>query len=507
WDRIDKTRHLALGWLYFIFAWLSLFLINGIIGFMLTPGSWLQTRDFWDGFFNPTFWPSLVFRTGLALMLAGVFGFITASFIKDDKTRQSLLRYAAWWASLPLVIVLACGWWYVHALPPDQKAMVLAKSREIQPFFTAFLYLGPVVALFGLLMAIRIPRTMQKVLPFLLLIPAFGLIGSFEYVREAARRPYLIHDHMYSNGILQSDARKLNQDGYLKTAKWIINKDLNDRNRLAAGRELFFHQCSVCHSISGALKDIKPRTAKFTTFGMDAFLNGVGKINEYMPPFLGTRAEREALAAYIVSELQGKPETEKTAAQSPSLSVEVPPFDSKTDEYVLLAWNNLGMHCISDVYKYWVLQPPANDLHAQLIKRGDPPQMMDKDAVLTYKVQPEFEKPAERSLFWKYADKLFGKQPPPNIGLSGLGLNGEMKFSKEHGWFEATMIPVEPYPREGGFNPYPLFRIEAKDGKTGQILASTLVVAPTSTEMGCHNCHGGQWRVAGVAGIPDEAGR
>ncbi len=36
--KMSRKDHLKIGWLYFIFAWLSLFLINGIIDFMLTPG-------------------------------------------------------------------------------------------------------------------------------------------------------------------------------------------------------------------------------------------------------------------------------------------------------------------------------------------------------------------------------------------------------------------------------------------------------------------------------------
>ena len=507
WNRLDKKRHLTLAWLYFIFAWLSLFLITGIIDFMLTPGDWLNTQNFWDGFFNPSFWPSVVFRTGLALMMAGVFGFVTASFIKDDPTRQSMLRYTAWWAALPLALVLISGWWYIQALPPAQQAMVLAKSNELKPFFEAFIYLGPAVAIVGLLMAIRLPRPVQKIIPFLLLILGFGLIGSFEYVREASRRPFLIHDYLYSNSIPKADVQELNQKGYLKAAKWIENKNLDDRNAMAAGRELFFHQCSACHSISGPMNDIKPRTAKFPVFGMDAFLNGMGKINEYMPPFTGVRAERQALATFIVAGIQGKSLEQQPPEKVTAIPVDVPAFDSGKDEYVLLSWNNLGMHCISDSFKYWVLLPPANDLYAQLIKRGDIPEVVTDGVVISYKVQPEFEDPADRSLFWQYAEQLFGTKLSPNVGLSGFGLQGDMKLAEELGWFEATLIPVEPYPKGGGFNPYPLFTIEARDEKTGRVLASTKVVAPTSTEMGCLNCHSGQWRVAGMAGAPDEASR
>ena len=505
-NRLEPKKHLTLGWLYFIFAWLSLVLITGIIGFMLTPGDWLQNQDFWSGFFNPSFWPAVVFRTGLALMITGVFGFVTASFIKDDADRLSMLRYTAWWAVLPLPVVFLGGWWYLEALPAPQQAMILAKSHEMQPFFGAFLILAPVTAVASLIMTLKMPKALHRSIPFVLLILAFGVIGSFEYVREAARKPYLIYEHTYSNGVLKAQAADVVKAGYLKKAKWIENKTLDDGTMLAAGRELFYHHCSSCHSIDGYFKDIKPRTAKFTYFGMDAFINGMGKINTYMPTFMGNRAERSALAAYLVKTLHAKELTEKAPAQTAPASPQAPPFDKDQDEYVLLSWNNLGMHCISDAYKYWVLLPPANDLYAQLVRRGDKPQMITEGIEMHYKVQPEFENPAARSLFWVHAESLFGKKLPDNIGLSGLGLSGQMKLAKAHGWFEAALIPVEPYPADGSYNPYPLFTIEAKDQKTGKVLASTKVVAPTSTEMGCRNCHGGKWRVAGMAGISDEAG-
>ena len=55
WQRLSARDHLIVGWIYFIAAWLSLFIINGIVAFMLTPGQWLVTGNFWGGFFNPTY--------------------------------------------------------------------------------------------------------------------------------------------------------------------------------------------------------------------------------------------------------------------------------------------------------------------------------------------------------------------------------------------------------------------------------------------------------------------
>ena len=68
-DRLSRRNHLIIGWIYFGAAWMSLFVINGIIDFMLTPGSWVENNNFWSGFFNPTFWPALFFRTFFSVMI------------------------------------------------------------------------------------------------------------------------------------------------------------------------------------------------------------------------------------------------------------------------------------------------------------------------------------------------------------------------------------------------------------------------------------------------------
>jgi cytochrome bd-type quinol oxidase subunit 1 len=115
--KMDRKNHMRIGLLYFACAWMSLFLINGIIGFMLTPGSWIENRDFWSGFFNPTFWPALVFRTGLALVMCGVFGFVTGAWVKDAVLRQKIMRTCATWVTLPFVLMILGGWWYINAIP------------------------------------------------------------------------------------------------------------------------------------------------------------------------------------------------------------------------------------------------------------------------------------------------------------------------------------------------------------------------------------------------------
>ena len=501
--KMRPAQHLRIGWLYFIFAWLSLFLINGIIDFMLTPGDWLQNGSFWSGFFNPSMWPALVFRTAIACAFAGIFGFLTSVFITDTDLRQRMVRYCARWILLAFVGAIFGAWWYFAVLPQSIQTMMLKRSPELMPYVQIFLAAAAVVVCTGLIIGLKMPQPVQKTLAVILLIVGLVFMGGFEFLREGGRRPFVIYDHMYANAIYAGETDQINGQGLLNTARWVKHRELTAENQLAAGREIFRIQCLSCHSVGGPLNDILPLTAKFSVFGMDSMLNGLGKINNYMPQFVGTAAERSALASYIAVELQAKGKPPEPAPPT-RISHEVPPFDPAEDDYVLLAWNNLGMHCISDSDPYWVLLPPANDLFAQLIRRGDTPHVVTSGVTLSYQVESGFENPSKHVDFWKHAKSLFGADLKPNIGLSGNGLSGEMHLKEAHKAFEATLIPVVPYPGQGGYNPYPLFTIEAHDSESGKLLARTRVVAPTATEMGCKNCHGGQWRVDGRAGFTDE---
>ncbi|MBU2539144.1 MAG: cytochrome ubiquinol oxidase subunit I [Proteobacteria bacterium] len=498
--RMERKSHLTLGWLYFIFAWLSLFAINGIIGVMLTPGEWLNTGNFWDGIFNPTFWPALFFRTFLCLMLAGLYGFLTSTAIKDQDLRHTMVRYCATWLLAPFLLFLASAWWYAQSLPEGPKSWVLNLDPTLAPFLSFFMWGSPILFLGGLLMAIRLPQTAKRALAVFLLLLGIAYMGSFEYIREGSRRPYTIYGHIYANSILAKDLDAVSQKGVLASAKW-TSKEITDENRLVVGRQIYNIFCGSCHSIGGPIRDIKKLSAKYTSvYVMEGEISGQGKLIGCMPPFPGTFAERNALATFLVDGLQGKKQPEAAAKLSAPPLAPLP-FDPETSEYVLLAWNNLGMHSMTDADSYFSFLPPGNNLHAQLIKRGPSPEVVTDGVILTYQVEPGFDKPADKVDFWKYLPSLYGTSKPDNIGLSGNTLAGTMSADPETRGFVADKVPVVPYPAAGGYMPYPSFTIEARDKATNALLASTRMIGPVSTEMGCKNCHGGGWskEVAGIS--------
>ena len=55
-------------------------------------------------------------------------------------------------------------------------------------------------------------------------------------------------------------------------------------------------------------------------------------------------------------------------------------------KYVLIGWNDLGMHCISPSYKEMAILPPFNNLWVQVIQRGDPPQIVTSGVSIEYSV-------------------------------------------------------------------------------------------------------------------------
>jgi hypothetical protein len=172
--------------------------------------------------------------------------------------------------------------------------------------------------------------------------------------------------------------------------------------------------------------------------------------------------------------------------------------------YVVLAWNDLGMHCYNRNFQDLGVLPPYNNLWAQVVKVADPPQIITKGIEVSYEFpnntysvgKPNF---VDKSNFWTYAQQLFGLAAPlqPNIGLTGKGLSGAMDLDGDH--FKVEGIPLTEFQDTAPTTSYPyqLATVIVRDAQTKVELARTITVAPVSTEMHCDTCH----KDGGVGGI------
>lgn len=323
--KMPAHTHMAFGLLYAVFAFLSLFIINGIITFMLTPGDWIANHDFWSGFFNPTFWPSLVFRFSLCLLLAGLFAICACLRIKTRELRESTLRWCAlMWVLIPFVVMALSAVWYLHSLPePLHDVVMFRNTMDLRPYVRLFSVLMPFVLAGALLLLIKLPNGVRLPMVLVVVIVTFGYYGSFEWIRESTRRPWVIYNFTYSNGLSPRHAEVIAREGFMAaTGGWSRVKTITSENMLQAGAFIFGYQCSNCHAINGPKLDIVPRVRGRGLEGIEALITGQGKIRTYMPPFMGNADDKRALAAYLEVMSAQRPKQHKEPSAGTTASPE-----------------------------------------------------------------------------------------------------------------------------------------------------------------------------------------
>lgn len=166
-----------------------------------------------------------------------------------------------------------------------------------------------------------------------------------------------------------------------------------------------------------------------------------------------------------------------------------------TQNYIVVAWNDLGMHCANQDFSNMCILPPYNTQKAQVIQQGSAvtlPVVLNgtSGVYLTYEI-PGNTQSATKTNFWNYAQQLFGVPLAPNVGLTGNGITGIMA-SDVSNFYQAEGIPITAYPDATPTvaDPYQLTLIKAFS-PANELLASTQSVIPVSHEINCvsSGCH------------------
>lgn len=172
--------------------------------------------------------------------------------------------------------------------------------------------------------------------------------------------------------------------------------------------------------------------------------------------------------------------------------------------YVVIAYNDLGMHCACPNNDTMILLPPFNTLRAQVFKKGSDPSLITSGVTVEYKSNQNTEanllQDGEYLKWLDNANKFFPTSAGfPTIsrtnivGLTGNKLNGNMVVEGNH--YVATGIPNYPAKDPNGIydffgekrNPYLSADVTVKNS-SGSVLAKTTTVVPVSFG-GCCSCH------------------
>ncbi|MCB9849442.1 MAG: hypothetical protein H6817_01915 [Phycisphaerales bacterium] len=214
-------------------------------------------------------------------------------------------------------------------------------------------------------------------------------------------------------------------------------------------------------------------------------------------------------------------------------------------DHVVLAFNDLGMHC-ADLSSYPMsILPPFNTVNAQVVRKPGGgallPAILDSNGIeLKYSAASNPNDPAgpgsitstsqnypigstlrdaqvRKTDFWDDFQNtgntvvsllLPGLNPVPDEGLQTIDnpdhgrympgianpyyANDPQEFGKfidDTRWFTAQGIPMTAVDDRGRPNSYPLARVQVVESSTGTILATTDTVVPVSTEVDCRDCH------------------
>ncbi|OEH85054.1 hypothetical protein BHU72_05440 [Desulfuribacillus stibiiarsenatis] len=298
-----KALHVKIGIAYAVASWFTMVIITGVLAAMLTPGEWLVSRSFWDAFMNPTWIPSLLFRTSVAVSLISGFALLYASLtIKDAQFKQKIISYTGKWLLVSTLTIPPTGMFYLSRVPERAKDLLVWASGFInENTFVLLNTVGALVIFLIALWAIFQGKRFPAILSLVVLVLSVFYIGEMEMVREKIRKPYMIYGYMYANGVTIDDIDHLNTVGVLSSSKWSTVKEVTATNQLQAGREVFKLQCSSCHTINGwnSRRDIVQITNGWPEGAINAYIANLDSFHYFMPPFFGLPEEREALSKWI----------------------------------------------------------------------------------------------------------------------------------------------------------------------------------------------------------------
>jgi cytochrome d ubiquinol oxidase subunit I len=244
---------------------------------------------------------------------------ILAALRASKPARSRLLRYLGLWLLVGVAVSYGGYRWWELALPDGVRSLFLGASPALQALAsTRQFLLWSLTATLGLgtLFLLVVPRAVRLVPALLIMAAAFAFFGGYERLREGCRKPYLIHDFMFSNGIRVDEITQLNEKGVLSKVRWAAHQDRHAT--FPMGQAVFRAECASCHTIDGyqAIRHLLPDDVETiqsilevlsmqgeTIAALDPGETADKSTFDYpfMPPFVGTEEERQALAQYLAS--------------------------------------------------------------------------------------------------------------------------------------------------------------------------------------------------------------
>jgi cytochrome d ubiquinol oxidase subunit I len=309
-DRLSARGRITLLAFYSLAAWFSLFWINGILSFQLTPASWVLTHSIWAGFFNPSFWPSLLYRTVAAMAIAALAACVVINLANEleREARRELIGHASVFLA-PMVLMPVLGGWFLASMPADSRSWVLGGSVTMTMFMGIGVGGSLLIGAYALGAFWYLKLNINGFTAALLCALALAATAGGEFVREGVRKPFSISQVLYSNSVRPDEIERLRKVGSVTKDPYPLRDGLKYPNdQLKTGARVFRFQCSVCHTYDGA-NGLLDLTGTWTLDQKRMNIAELQRTKPFMPPFAGPATEVEALVQLLNWRRAGMPHT------------------------------------------------------------------------------------------------------------------------------------------------------------------------------------------------------
>ena len=173
-----------------------------------------MTHNVWSGFFNPSFWPSLLYRTVAAMAIAALAACVVINVASalEREARRELIGHASVFLA-PMVLMPFLGGWFLASMPADSRSWVLGGSVTMTMFMGIGVGASLLIGAYALGALLVLKLYINGFTAALLCAIALAATAGGEFVREGVRKPYSIRQVLYSNSIRPDELERLRKTG------------------------------------------------------------------------------------------------------------------------------------------------------------------------------------------------------------------------------------------------------------------------------------------------------
>ena len=312
-DKISPRLHVKIGWIFAIASWITMVIITGILAFMLSPGRWPESGNFFQGFFNETYPGQLLTRTAFMFAISGLYALAVASTMKNESAKEWVKKVASRFGIAGVVLGVIFAFVYLKSLPQDAKEL-LGEPAVVSGALKLWTVIPVVITAAYFVVSMFTSKHLKLPVAVAMIIVFFVSIWNAERIRESIRKPFVVPHYMYSNQVIgyslpakgvEAEHPVLVKSGLLKLHPFVPEqlKNPDDEKLFEAGRLVALYMCSSCHSLSdGGIRPLPRLVRNLEIESVDEMMSFIEDIGDfsYMPPFSGNEIDKKALAVYLI---------------------------------------------------------------------------------------------------------------------------------------------------------------------------------------------------------------